>query len=119
MDEAQGLKQRIHDLEQQVKGLQEAVGKWKRKAQGASRNFTYVSERHERGTHYIQVPVVGAPADLTLHEIQEYVRDNILPIFHSYKYFNVYTSKRLGGWITTLCKEDTTIQMKINLNPVE
>jgi len=110
IDEA---RQRISDLEDQVKRLQESVGKWKRKAMGASRNFTYVSERHERGTHYISVPVSGAPADLTIHEIQEYVREYVLPEFYPYRYWNVYTSKRMGRWVTTLYKEDTTIDMSI------
>jgi hypothetical protein len=111
MGEVEKMLQRIAELESQVRGLQEAVGKWKRKAQGASRNFEYVAERHERGMHYISVPVTDAPSDLTLHEIQEHVRDHVLPKFYPYRYWNVYTSKRYGGWITTLVMNDDTVDM--------
>lgn len=112
MNDLESQKRRIDDLECQVRHLQECVGKWRRKAQGAAARFEYVSERHERGMHFISIPVTDAPSDLTLHEIQEYLRDNVLPKYYPYRYYNVYTSKRFDGWVTTLVKEDDTIDME-------
>lgn len=106
------LQQRIIDLEQQVKNLQESVGRWRRMAQGAPPRFVYVSERHERGHHYISVPVEPLPADTPLHEAQEFIRDNIIPKFYPYRYYNCYSSKRYGGWVVTLMKEDRIIDME-------
>lgn len=111
-DNEQQLKRRIEDLERQVKHLQESVGKWRRKAQGSAPRFEYVAERHERGMHFISVPVTGAPADMTLHEIQKYVRLHVLPKFYPYRYWNVYTSKRYGGWVTTLIVDDNVVDMR-------
>lgn len=111
MNEFESLKLRNKELENQVKHLQEAVGKWRRKALGAEARFKYVAERHEHGKHYISIPVTDAPSELTLHEIQMHVRDKILPQFFPYRYYNVYTSKRYNGWVTTLVKEDHTIDM--------
>jgi hypothetical protein len=112
MGDIEQLQHRIAELEGQVRHLQESVGKWRRKAQEAAPRFTYVSERHERGMHYISIPVADAPSDLTLHEIQQHVRDNLLPQYYPYRYYNVYTSKRHDGWVTTLVKEDNVIEME-------
>jgi hypothetical protein len=111
MNDIQELQKRINDLEQQNKSLQESVGRWRRKAQEATPRFEYVSERHERGFHYISVPAEGLPSDEPLHEAQEYIRAHILPKFYPYQYHSCYTSRRFGGWVVTLCTQDTIIDM--------
>jgi hypothetical protein len=113
MDQTNKLQQRIADLEQQVKNLQESVGRWKRLAQekGKGARFEYVQQRHERGNHYISVPVEGLPSDTPLHEAQEYIRAHVIPKFYPYRYYNCYSSKRYGGWVVTLVKEDRTVDM--------
>jgi hypothetical protein len=111
MDEIIKLQQRMAHQEQQIKNLQESVGRWKRKAQETAPRFEYVSERHERGHHFISIPVEGLPSDVPLHEAQEYIRAHVLPKFYPYKYHNCYSSRRYGGWVVTLIKEDRTIDM--------
>lgn len=112
MDDDISKQKRIADLEQQVKKLQESVGRWRRKAQAAEPRFEYVSERYERGHHYISIPVEGLPSDAPLHEAQEYIRFHILPKFYPYRYHNCYSSWRYGGWIVTMVQEDKTIDME-------
>jgi hypothetical protein len=112
MDEIRKLNDRITQLEQQNRDLQERVGRWRRKAQGASARFEYVAERHERGHHYISIPVEGLPTDTPLHEAQEFIRGHVLPQFYPYRYWNCYSSKRYGGWVVTLVKVDQTIDME-------
>jgi hypothetical protein len=104
-------KQRIAQLEDQVRRLQEGIGRWKRKANGVAPRFTYVSERHERGSHYISIPVEGLPGDAPLHEAQEYMRREVIPRFYPYKYSGCHTSKRYSGWVVTLVKSDNTVDM--------
>ncbi|OAS13238.1 hypothetical protein [Paenibacillus oryzisoli] len=111
MDDTSKLQERIAYLEQQNRNLQESIGRWRRKAQGSATRFVYASERHERGNHYISVPIEGLPADTPLHEAQVFMRNNVLPRFYPYKYWNCYSSKRYGGWVVTLVKEDRTIDM--------
>lgn len=111
MDETIKLQKRVADLQQQVRNLQESVGRWRQKAEESPPRFEYVSERHERGHHFISVPVAGLPSDMPLHETQEYIRAYILPRFYPYRYYNCYSSKRYGGWVATLVKEDRTIEM--------
>lgn len=111
MDDIRKLQERNADLEQQNKSLQESVGRWRRKAQDAAPRFVYVSERHERGQHFISVPVKGLPADVPLHDAQEYIRAHILPKFYPYLYHNIYTSQRHGGWVVTLRIDDNLIDM--------
>lgn len=121
MNDVEMLQGRIRQLEQQVKRLQESVGTWKRKALGAIA-FNHVSERHEYGHHYIGVALPGLPADLDLHEVQLYVRDYVIPRCYPYKYHNLYSSKRFGGWVTTLVRPDKTIDMDVgpaSSDPVE
>jgi hypothetical protein len=103
---------RIKQLELQVKRLQEAVGAWKRKANGAIA-FEYVSQRHEKGRHFIGVALPGLPADLDHHEVQEYVRDIVIPRYYPYEYHNIYSSKRFGGWVATLVRPDDMIDMGV------
>lgn len=102
---------RIQTQEEHIQELQEAVGRWRRQAKRAKPHFQYVQQRHERGQHYISVPVEGLPADTSLHEAQEYIRDHVLPLYHPYQYYNCYSSKRYGGWVTTLTKKDDVVNM--------
>jgi hypothetical protein len=114
MDETIKLQKRVSDLEQQVKNLQESVGRWKRLAQekGKEVRFEYVQLRNERDYHYISVPVEGLPSDTPLHEAQEYIRLQVLPKFYLYRYYNCYSSRHYGGWVVTMMQEVRTIDMK-------
>jgi hypothetical protein len=108
-------------MEKRIKSLQESVGRWKRKARGAKGNFTYVSERHEHGKHFISISVPNVPADSTIHDVQRFIRDYVLPKYYPYRYWSVYTSKKFGGWVVTLWKEDHTVNMSYvrGLDPLE
>jgi hypothetical protein len=112
-DEIRKLQERITHLDQQNKNLQESVGRWKRLAQekGNRLRFEYVQQRHERGQHFISIPVEGLPSDSPLHEAQDYIRIQVLPKFYPYRYYNCYSSRRYGGWVVTLAKEDKTVNM--------
>ena len=111
LDDISKLLQRIAYIEQQNKTLQESVGRWRRKAEDKAPRFVYVSERHERGNHYISIPVEGLPSDTPLHEAQEHIRDHLLPKFYPYKYYNCYSSRRYSGWVVTLVREDRAVDM--------
>ena len=90
--ELESLRSEVELLKAEKRSLQEAVGRWKRKALGAKANFVYVAERHESGIHYISIPV-PLPADDPLHEVQKFVRSAVLPKYYPYRYHNVYSSK--------------------------
>ena len=79
MDDVNKLQKQIEMMEKRIKSLQESVGRWKRKARGAKGNFTYVSERHEHGRHFISISVPNVPADSTIHEVQRFIRKYVLP----------------------------------------
>jgi len=111
MDDVHKLQKQIEMMEKRIKSLQESVGRWKRKARGAKGNFTYVSERHEHGRHFISVLVPNVPADSTIHEVQRFIRKYVLPKYYPYRYWSVYTSRKFGGWVVTLWKEDHTVDM--------
>jgi hypothetical protein len=111
MAELEQLKKQIATMEKRIKSLQESVGRWRRKAQGAKGNFSFVSERHEHGKHYISISLPVVPADSTIHEVQKFIRHYIIPKYDPYRYWNVYSSKRLGGWVVTLWKEDHEVDM--------
>jgi hypothetical protein len=105
------LQERNNQLELQVRSLQESIGRWRRKAEDKAPRFVYVSERHERGNHYISIPVEGLPSDTPLHEAQEHIRNHVLPKFYPYKYYNCYSSRRYSGWVVTLVREDRSVDM--------
>ncbi|NHN33557.1 hypothetical protein [Paenibacillus agricola] len=111
MSDPEFLQERNSQLELQVRNLQESVGRWKREAQGKPPRFEYVQQRHERGQHYISVPVESLPSDTPLHEAQEYIRDHVLPKFYPYKYYNCYSSRRYSGWVVTMVREDRDVDM--------
>lgn len=111
MEEIEKLQKQIQAMEKRIKFLQESVGRWKRKARGAKGNFIYVSERHEHGKHFISISVPDIPADSTIHEVQRIIRAYVLPKYYPYRYWSVYTSKKYGGWVVTLWKEDHTVDM--------
>lgn len=119
MSDPEFLQERNNQLELQVKNLQEAVGRWKREAQVREPRFEYVQQRHERGQHYISVPVEGLPSDTPLHEAQEHIRDHVLPKFYPYKYYNCYSSRRYGGWVVTMVREDKAVDMDAIPTPLD
>lgn len=119
MSDPEILQERNRQLELQVRNLQEGIGRWRRKAEDKSPRIVYVSERHERGHHYISIPVEGLPSDTPLHEAQEYIRDHVLPKFHPYKYYNCYSSRRYSGWVVTLVREDKSVDMDAGPAPLD
>jgi hypothetical protein len=90
-----------------------------REAEGKPPRFEYVQQRHERGHHYISVPVEGLPSDTPLHEAQEHIRARVLPKFHPYKYYNCYSSRRYSGWVVTLVREDRAVDMDAGPVPTD
>ncbi|WJH36830.1 hypothetical protein N6H14_14685 [Paenibacillus sp. CC-CFT747] len=111
MDETEKLREQVSMLEQRIKALQESIGQWRRKAQGAKVNFSFVSERHENGRHFISISLPVIPADLTIHEVLRFIRQSVIPKYFPYRYGSVYTSKRFNGWVVTLWKEDRSVDM--------
>lgn len=107
-------KDEIKRLEKHITKLQEAVGRWRRMAQGKAPQPNFLKERHDHDTHFIDIVISDIPEDTPLHEAQLHIRDNVIPYYQPYQYHACYRTKKYG-WVATLSKVDFEINMREQL----
>lgn len=108
--EKEALEREVVRLKLHIHNLQEAVGRWKRKAQDKAPRPEYLKERHDHSVHFVDVIVSDIPADTPLHEAQRHMLATIIPQYYPYQYQACYRSKKYG-WVCTLSKYDNEVDM--------
>lgn len=98
------MNDRINELESEIERLKERVGHWKRLAKNQKPRNEFLKESHYEGHHYIHLVLSQWPPDFPLDETLEYIKKEVLPVYHPYVYDQCYRTNRLG-WVVVLVKQ--------------
>lgn len=87
-------------LQSETKRLREAVGAWRRKVEekGTKRECLREGYNAERGMHY-KVYILDLPGDLSINNILEIIKYEIIPNLYPYTFNRVDYSRRFDRWL--------------------